>query len=101
MAGGHKVDADELARAGKLVRDTPRNSLERPLDDLKDIQISAQDFGRKHTENFTEYESGIERAVACAESYLVASDVFGDKLDGAGATYAKDDEANAQSFRSN
>lgn len=98
MAGGHKVDADELAKAGKLVRNTPRDAVEKPLADLKNIQLTAQDFGRKHGDNFTRYKTGVERAAVCAESYLEASDVFGDKLDGAATTYARDEEGNAQSF---
>lgn len=98
MAGGHKVDAGELAKAGKLVRDVPRNALEKPLADLKNIQITAQDFGRGHGDNFTRFRAGVERATRCAESYLNASDVFGGKLEDAATTYTGDEGENAQSF---
>lgn len=101
MAEGHKVDWDDLVKAGKLVREAPQTALEKPLADLKDIQITAQDFGRKHGDNFDAYKSGVERAVGCAQSYLKASDVFGDKLDGAGTKYASDDESNERSFGGN
>jgi hypothetical protein len=94
VAGGHSVETDGLAAAANTLNDVPRQALEVPLGAVKDVQITAADFGRAHGSCFTAYTEGVLKLAACAENYLTAAEEFGKRFDSAGAHYdANEDQA--------
>lgn len=96
MAGGHSVNTDELAAAGKTLHEVPRGAVEQPLSAVKNVSIGAQDFGRAHTDRAQAHIAGVQKLAASAEAYLTASDTFGDKISGAGTQYASNEEQTSQ-----
>lgn len=94
MAGGHSVETDELAAAAKTLNDVPRQALEAPLGAVKNVQITAADFGRAHGACATAYTEAVLKLAACAESYPAAAEEFGKRFDTVGAHYdANEDRA--------
>ena len=92
VVAGYEVDPQQLNAAAGMVRDEPGTQLKYALPNLKDVQITAEDFGRKHHESFEGYRAGVARLVACVDSYVRASGVFADNLTGAGKSYAAADD---------
>ncbi|WP_116041400.1 hypothetical protein [Amycolatopsis palatopharyngis] len=92
MAGGHSVETDRLANAAGTLNDVPRQALESPLRAVKDVQITAADFGRAHGACSTAYTEGVLKLADCAESYLTASEEFGKRITGAGTQYAANED---------
>lgn len=91
---GYEVDPQQVTAAAGTVRDEPGSQLKYTLANLKDVQIKAEDFGRKHHESFAGYQAGVQRLVACVDSYVRASGEYADKLAGAGKSYtAADDQS--------
>ena len=96
MAGGHKVDTEALTSAAKAVSETPRNALQQPLAAVKDVQLTAADFGEAHGGNFDSYHSGVLRLAGMADAYLKVSDAFSQKLNAAGGRYQANEADSAQ-----
>ncbi|WP_229874515.1 hypothetical protein [Amycolatopsis deserti] len=93
---GYEVDPQQLSAAAAAVRDEPGTQLKYTLPNLRDVRIKAEDFGRKHHESFAGFKAGVERLVACVDSYVRASGEYADKLGGAGRSYtAADDQSQA------
>jgi len=92
VVAGYEVDPQQLNAAASTVRDEPGTQLAYSLPNLRDMRITAEDFGRKHHESFQGYQAGVERLVACVDSYLRASGAFADRLTGASGSYAAADE---------
>ncbi|NYI87760.1 hypothetical protein HNR02_001083 [Amycolatopsis endophytica] len=93
---GYEVDPQQLDAAAGAVRDEAGTQLKYTLAALREVRITAGDFGRKHHESFEGYRAGVERLVACVDSYVRASGVYADNLTGAGKSYtAADDRTQA------
>lgn len=97
--GGHQVDPGVLDRAAQTIRDTPKEQFQHTLPPLKDMQITKEDFGRKHGECFPPYKAGVDAMIACVESYLQASEDYANNLGGAGQQYAGNEEDSAAAMR--
>jgi type IV secretory pathway TrbF-like protein len=87
VAGGHRVDTEQLTQAARTLSEVPRQVLEQPLAAVQDIQLVGADFGMAHQGRFEAYSAGVRRLAACAESYLRASEEFAQKLNASGGRY--------------
>lgn len=96
---GYQVDPQQLNAAAGTVRDEPGSQLKYTLPNLRDVQIKAEDFGRKHHESFEGYRAGMQRLVTCVDSYVRASGVYADNLTGAGKSYAAADDQTQRDVR--
>ena len=85
---GRKVDPQQLESAGGFVRDVPKDRLQAPLAALKQIQITSADFGVKHGGSFAQYKAGIEKHGKVVDSYLKASEDYGNNLSVASKKYS-------------
>ncbi|GAA3807969.1 hypothetical protein [Amycolatopsis tucumanensis] len=92
VVAGYEVDPQQLSAAAGTVRGEPGTQLRYTLPNLKDVRITAEDFGRKHHESFAGYQAGVQRLVACVDSYVRASGEFADKLGRASGSYTAADD---------
>jgi len=92
VSGGQRVDADQLRRAARALSEVPKQAVEQPLRTLEQTQIVAADFGVAHGERLSAYSAGVRKLIACAGSYLTASDDFAKKLNDAAAKYGGNEQ---------
>jgi uncharacterized lipoprotein YddW (UPF0748 family) len=92
VVAGYEVDPRQLDTAAGTVRDEAATQLKYTLQALREVRITAADFGRKHHESFDGYRAGVERLVACVDSYVRASGGYADNLTGASKSYTDADD---------
>jgi hypothetical protein len=99
VSGGQRVDADQLKRAARALSEAPKQAAEQPLRTVAQTQIAAADFGVAHGERLSAYSAGVRKLVACAGSYLTASDDFAKRLNDAAARYSGNERRAADEVR--
>ncbi|SEP51693.1 hypothetical protein [Amycolatopsis saalfeldensis] len=99
MGKGQNVDPQLLESAGGFVRDVAKDRLQTTLAALKQLQITEADFGRKHHGSFQLYKTGVEKVGKCVDSYVKASEDFGNNLGSASKKYSANEADSSAAVR--
>ncbi|UKD53982.1 hypothetical protein L3Q65_39865 [Amycolatopsis sp. FU40] len=98
MGNRQNVDPQMLETAGGFVRDAAKDRLQTTLPALNQLQITEADFGRKHHGSFQLYKTGIEAVGKCVDSYVKASEDFGNNLGSASKKYTANEASSSDSI---